>query len=104
MESSRNAYLEQVMVEQQQLENDLRVNKKMAPQSQMAQRRVALPGQAAPPPAPGGGGAPAQPSGPAVDVRITGWWRWKNVIVPPNAYVVHTRRGKTEPVDIGMGI
>ncbi|MEZ0229761.1 MAG: SPFH domain-containing protein [Planctomycetota bacterium] len=107
MESSRNAYLEQVMVEQQQLENDLRVNKKMAPQAQMAQmaqRRVALPGQAAPPPPPGGGGAPSQPAGPAVDVRITGWWRWKNVIVPPNAYVVHTRRGKTEPVDIGMGI
>src|SRR3954466_3361573 len=101
MESQKNSYLEQVMVEQAQLENDLRVNKRVAAPAQQAFRRQAL-GQAAAPP-PGGGGAPPpppQPSGPAVDFRITGWWRWKNVIVPPNAYVVHTRRGQTEPVDI----
>lgn len=40
---------------------------------------------------------------PAVDVRITGFWRWKNVIVPPNTYVVHTRRGREWPLQIGLG-
>lgn len=49
-------------------------------------------------------GAAAQPAGNAVDVRISGFLRWKNVLVPPNAYVVHTRRGRTEPLHIGLGI
>jgi flotillin len=39
----------------------------------------------------------------AVDVRITGFWRWKNVIVPPNAYVVHSRRGRQEPLQCTLG-
>ncbi|MDB5099825.1 MAG: band 7 protein [Cyanobacteria bacterium RYN_339] len=33
----------------------------------------------------------------------TGFWIWRNVIVPPNAYVVHTRRGRAEPVTLGLG-
>ncbi len=33
----------------------------------------------------------------------TGFWIWRNVIVPPNMYVVQTRRGRAEPVTIGMG-
>jgi len=41
---------------------------------------------------------------PAVEVRETGWWRFKNVIVPPNAYAVHTRRGQTKPLHCGMGV
>ena len=36
--------------------------------------------------------------------RITGVWPFKTVIVPPNAYVVHTRRGKAEPLHCGLGI
>ncbi|MCP4700101.1 MAG: hypothetical protein GY862_25100 [Gammaproteobacteria bacterium] len=36
-------------------------------------------------------------------VRETGFWRWKQVIVPPSAYVVHTRIGRDEPVTIGLG-
>lgn len=40
----------------------------------------------------------------AVDYRITGFWIWRNVIVPPNVYVVHTRRGQEQPIHIGMGI
>jgi hypothetical protein len=39
-----------------------------------------------------------------VEVRVTGWWRWKTVIVPPNVYVVHTRRGRQDPVHMGLGI
>lgn len=37
-------------------------------------------------------------------VRETGFLLWKNVIVPPNAYVVHTRIGKKEPITIGLGV
>jgi flotillin len=45
----------------------------------------------------------AGPAGP-VNYRITGFWRWKTVIVPPNFYVVHTRRGHAEPLHVGLGI
>jgi regulator of protease activity HflC (stomatin/prohibitin superfamily) len=38
-----------------------------------------------------------------VDYRITGFWRWKTVVVPPNVYVVHTRRGHVEPLHVGLG-
>jgi hypothetical protein len=38
-----------------------------------------------------------------VDVRVTGFWRWKTVLVPPNAFVVHTRRGHAEPLHVGLG-
>ena len=40
----------------------------------------------------------------AVEVRITGVGRWKTVLVPPNAFVVHTRRGETQPRHIGLGM
>ncbi|MBF0225316.1 MAG: hypothetical protein HQK76_07660 [Desulfobacterales bacterium] len=36
-------------------------------------------------------------------VRETGFWIWKKIIVPPNAYVIHTRLGTKEPVTIGLG-
>jgi flotillin len=42
-------------------------------------------------------------SAPVADHRITGWL-WKTVVVPPNVYVVHTRRGRAEPLHIGLGI
>lgn len=37
------------------------------------------------------------------DYRITGWWR-QSVVVAPNVYVVHTRRGHTEPLHVGLGL
>ena len=37
-------------------------------------------------------------------IRETGFAFWKRVIVPPNAYVVHTRTGRTEPVTLGLGV
>src|SRR4051794_39123741 len=40
----------------------------------------------------------------AVDYRITGFWRWRTVVVPPNIYVVHTRRGRPEPLHVGLGL
>jgi hypothetical protein len=39
----------------------------------------------------------------AIEYRITGWWRWQTVVVPPNVYVVQTRRGHAEPVTLGLG-
>ena len=37
-------------------------------------------------------------------VRETGLWLWKRVIVPPNAYVVHTRAGRAMPLTLGLGL
>jgi len=39
-----------------------------------------------------------------IKVKITGFSIWKRVIVPPNAYVVHTRIGRKAPVTIGLGV
>ncbi|MDL4819655.1 SPFH domain-containing protein [Actinomadura opuntiae] len=101
-----NTYLEKVVAQQAVLEDDLRSRRSAPP-----------PPGAAPPPGPlakrdralggasGASGAPAAPAeaGP-VEVRIKGFWRWKNVLVPPNAFVVHTRRGRAEPLHIGLGV
>ncbi len=106
---NRNAYLDQVVAQQEQLEQDLRT-KRSSPQSfapppmppARARREPELPGQAASAPRP-----PMTAAGPApvvADVRISGVWRWKTVLVPPNAFVVHTRRGEDRPRHIGLGV
>jgi hypothetical protein len=99
---NRNEYLDQVVAQQAQLENAMR-SKRSAPTPAAP---AAAPGGPArgyagpvPPPPPDSG----RPPGSAVDVRITGWWRWKTVLVPPNAFVVHTRRGAAEPLHVGLG-
>lgn len=38
-----------------------------------------------------------------IKVREIGFWPFKRVIVPPNAYVVHTRLGGDKPVTLGLG-
>jgi hypothetical protein len=96
----RNAYLDQVVAQQEQLEQDLRSKRSSAPlaaqmPAQVARERRLEAVQSIVVPT---------PAASAVDVRITGFWRWKTVIVPPNAYVVHTRRGEDEPLDIGLGL
>lgn len=101
----RNSYMDQVMAQQQQVEVDLKAKRVALPAARMEQqamigedtgvrRRVAR--MAA--------GPTRESLGSAVDVRITGFWRWKTVVVPPNAYVVHTRRGASEPLHLGLGI
>lgn len=72
-----NAYLDRVVKQQAALEDDLR----------------SVPAA-----------APNAPAANAVNVRIKGFSRWRTVLVPPNAFVVHTRRGRAEPVHMGLGI
>ena len=36
-------------------------------------------------------------------IKETGAWFWRRIIVPPNAYVVQTRINRVEPVTIGLG-
>ncbi len=111
-ESQRNDYMDQVMAQQQKVEVDLKAKRAYSPRAAMnapASPVVPTPQGAGPVLAERDRGGrfvtvhDPVPSN-AVDVRITGWFRWKTVIVPPNAYVVHTRRGRTEPVNIGLGV
>jgi hypothetical protein len=88
---NRNEYLDRVVAQQQVLEESLKSKQRAAP-AQAASGRAA-----APPPA-------DQPRPAGVEVRVTGFWRWKTVLVPPNAFVVHTRRGRPEPLHIGLGV
>jgi hypothetical protein len=112
---TRNTYLDQVVAQQAQLEQDLR-----------SSRPAASAAYSAPPPPPGapvsGAAMPKRaralaraaerapeqpamtPSSSAVEVRVTGFGRWKTVVVPPNAFVVHTRRGRGEPLHVGLGV
>jgi hypothetical protein len=99
MSAERNVYLDQAVAQQERLEQDLRARRPSSPQAAVPagagpsrKQRIAAVEQA------------AMPSTPAVDVRVTGFWRWKTVIVPPNAFVVHTRRGHAEPLHVGLGI
>ncbi|WP_426506906.1 SPFH domain-containing protein [Dactylosporangium sp. McL0621] len=90
--SNTNTYLDQVVRQQERLESDLRSKR-------------AAPAGGPPPPqertrAEGG----RQPTPNAVEVRVTGFGRWKTVLVPPNAFVVHTRRGRAEPLHVGLGV
>jgi hypothetical protein len=107
--STSNSYLDQVVKQQEKLEEDLR--SKRAPAASFAEVSLGAPGA---PPARarqafgGGGGGRSggggQPTPNAVEVRVTGFGRWKTVLVPPNAFVVHTRRGRDEPLHVGLGV
>ncbi|WP_214104866.1 SPFH domain-containing protein [Acrocarpospora catenulata] len=85
-----NSYLEQVVAQQAVLEDDLKAPRRASP---LAKRDRAL-----------GGAVPEKLTPGPVEVRITGFWRWKNLLVPPNAFVVHTRRGQAKPMHIGLGV
>lgn len=85
----QNDYLQEVVQKKVEVEQQLR-RKHMAQLSAPAPMARAF------------GGAPS-PEVRAVETRVTGRLWWKSVVVPPNAYVVHTRRGLAEPVTIGLG-
>jgi regulator of protease activity HflC (stomatin/prohibitin superfamily) len=95
-EAVRNKYLDEVMQGQVELEQNLK--RRAAPAVALAapaRRAFGAQGEVAP---------STVPSSNGVDVRVTGWRPWRTVVVPPNAYVVHTRRGHDEPLHLGLGI
>ncbi len=96
---NRNVYLDQVVAQQERLEQDLR-SKRPSPSAPAAVRATVAGTFGRGENGPAGGDGPA-PS--AVDVRVSGFWRWKTILVPPNAFIVHTRRGHTEPLHVGLG-
>lgn len=112
MSEQRNDYMEEVMAKQQRVAVDLRAKRAM-PANQL-RNAVNAPAAAAPVQqvyedtgrfrSPAGSPVNDTPTSASVDVRITGWWRWRTVIVPPNAHVVHTRRGHDKPLHIGLGV
>jgi len=115
---SDNEYLAQVMENQRRVQGDLKARRSpivaakrskggfavMAPRAAAPMQEMAAEGSGSVRAALGGHASPEpEQTSSAVDVRVTGWWRWKTVIVPPNAHVVHTRRGHDRPVHIGLG-
>jgi hypothetical protein len=102
---TRNTYLDQVVAQQERLEHDLKSKSSRSAPVQAAAAPAPMSRSRGPfggiGPFGGGPGGDAPANG--VDVRITGFWRWKTVLVPPNAFVVHTRRGRPQPLHIGLG-
>jgi hypothetical protein len=103
-----NVYLDQVLMQQAKIDRELKPRKMAAAMPAAARGRAASANDQDEGYAGGHAvsahGAPEPPPGRAVDYRITGWWRWRTVVVPPNVYVIHTRRGHREPVNIGLGL
>ncbi|MBI1916256.1 MAG: hypothetical protein HYS12_16225 [Planctomycetes bacterium] len=95
MQQVQNDYLNQVMQEQAAVEGELKRVRRAKPAPGAAIEGIDSMAMAGP--------AKSEPVR-GVDYRITGFWRWKTVVVPPNVYVVHTRRGRPEPLHVGMGI
>jgi hypothetical protein len=93
-----NNYLEQVVAEQARVEGELRVRKPPTAQSPLVARHKHAAEDH------DEDDDDSSPTAPAIDYRITGFWRWKTVVVPPNVYVVHTRRGHAEPLHLGLGL
>jgi flotillin len=112
---SENDYLQQVMAKQQRVEVDLKA-RRISPAANHAEpmsfgapqvavsRTSVMSAVDADDDRTAMGAAAGVAGTPAVDVRITGWGPWKTVIVPPNAHVVHTRRGHARPLHIGLGV
>ena len=97
-----NTYLDQVVQQAAQVEGTLRPRwaNQNAPPAGMAMGRNVVEFKK-------GGNAPGEDeadAAPSTNYRITGFWHWKTVVVPPNVYVVHTRRGHAEPLHLGLGV
>src|SRR5262249_7156665 len=90
-----NDYLIEALEDQAQVEQELKLQQ---PSAEERIRDVGSVDLALDVRGPGGA-----PRGRAISYRITGWWRWKTVVVPPNVYVLHTRRRHAEPITLGLG-
>lgn len=89
-----NTYLQQVLQEQEKIDRQLNKSRARLPEISASRARKAKSRQ----------GNLTPEKGRNVDYRIMGCLWWQSVIVPPNVYVVHTRRGQANPIHIGMGI
>ncbi len=103
----RNEYLDEVLADQVQVEQELKREAPAAAAPSAAAARTVLARFKKSAQDSDFDLSLAEPSGPAppraISYRVTGFWRWKTVVVPPNVYVVHTRRGHAEPVTLGLG-
>ncbi len=100
---AQNTYLQQVLQEQEEV--NLKLQKRRAfPQPTNAPAMVQSNFQAMSDSFANNEISSPPHIGKAVEYRITGFWLWKTVVVPPNVYVVHTRRGQDQPIHIGRGI
>jgi len=104
--SMKNTYLEQVVRQKDQLEYDLKARRAKTPMiaNSMPAGAASSVGTDLLCRDDERGSLGGAVGSTAVDVRISGFYRWKNVVVPPNAYVVHTRRGHEQPLHCGLGI
>lgn len=97
-QETSNVYLEQVI--EQQAKVDLELKRKRAPSP--AASRGGMPGEKPP-----GLFRPKNDekeiTGHGVDYRITGFGPWRTVVIPPNVYAIHTRRGHDKPIHSGLG-
>jgi regulator of protease activity HflC (stomatin/prohibitin superfamily) len=98
-----NEYLQEVMQDQARVEGELK-QKRLAPPAPGAMQG-AMVTRSQPASADSLYEAGDEYGGPcAVAYHVSGFWRWKTVVVPPNVYVVHTRRGHAEPLHVGLGM
>src|SRR5689334_1992910 len=98
----KNEYLGQVLAQQAKVDQELRRSRAApatAAPAGLDKRMMSIDYDAS-----GRGGGGPGDGGRAIDYRVTGFWIWKTVVVPPNVYVVHTRRGSPEPVTVGLGV
>ena len=98
--SSHNTYLQQVLEEQEEVDRKLkkrRVAPSMAAMKEQSNINMFVNNKKEVIPT-------SSQTGKGVEYRITGFWLWKSVVVPPNVYVVHTRKGHSQPIHIGRGI
>src|SRR4051812_24015616 len=107
--ANENSYLGEVLEQQQRVDQELKARKRSMP---MPSNMAAAPAQAVQMAGPAEGrgqqvfraqAANLQQAaftleGRAIDYKITGIGPWKTVVVPPNVYVVHTRRGIEKPL------
>ena len=102
-----NSYLDQVVQQSAQVEGELRARKNIqtplyrgiAAGRGVVEFEKGIKGFQGEEAGAEGGGATS-----SVNYRVTGFWHWKTVVVPPNVYVVHTRRGQAEPLHLGLGM
>ncbi|MEE2645399.1 MAG: SPFH domain-containing protein [Myxococcota bacterium] len=85
MKQKKNSYLEEVVAGSQLIQANL--SQSLGDQIPLTRENSSTPRSTA-----------------SVQVKVKGWGFWQRVLVPPNAFVIHTREGEKEPLHCGMGL